>query len=345
MWTSGDLFRLVACALVLLLAAVRAKDGRRDWTTSTSVVFMVSVAAHLALPPLQAHGAPRPLVHATLLVGLAVPFTFWILTKAAFEDEFDMGTAHWLVLAALLADGYLSHLVLAEGRFPEWAPTERHRLLWTVLPRLLSLAIVVHALVNVYAGARSDLVVPRLRLRYGVLGVAGAYLAVELLAEMLLGAAAHEALDRVHAVTTLALVFGLAVASLRFETGMLRPERAPAPAPVDPALAERLRQLVEVEHVYRQEGLTIAAVAERLGAQEYRVRQLINDQLGFRNFNAFLHHYRIQEAQQALADPGKRHLTVAQIAYEVGYRSLGPFNRAFKEATGRTPTDYRTTSS
>jgi AraC-like DNA-binding protein len=76
-----------------------------------------------------------------------------------------------------------------------------------------------------------------------------------------------------------------------------------------------------------------------------RVRQLINLQLGFRNFNAFLHHYRIREAQQALADPAKRHLSVAQIAYEVGYRSLGPFNRAFKEATGRTPSDYRAASS
>ena len=29
------------------------------------------------------------------------------------------------------------------------------------------------------------------------------------------------------------------------------------------------------------------------------------------------------------------------IALDLGYGSLGPFNRAFKEATGMTPTGYR----
>jgi hypothetical protein len=37
-------------------------------------------------------------------------------------------------------------------------------MLWAVLPRLLSLAVVIHALVNIYVDARSDLVVRRLRL-------------------------------------------------------------------------------------------------------------------------------------------------------------------------------------
>ncbi len=101
--------------------------------------------------------------------------------------------------------------------------------------------------------------------------------------------------------------------------------------------------LVEEQHVYREEGLTIAGLAERLGTQEHKVRQLINSHLGFRNFNAFLHHYRLRAAQQALLDPGRLHLGVAQIAYEVGYRSLGPFNKAFKEATGLTPTEFRAT--
>jgi AraC-like DNA-binding protein len=49
--------------------------------------------------------------------------------------------------------------------------------------------------------------------------------------------------------------------------------------------------------VFREEGLTIADLAQRLGVQEYRVRQFINAQLGFRNFNAFLHQYRLREAQ------------------------------------------------
>jgi AraC-like DNA-binding protein len=79
-----------------------------------------------------------------------------------------------------------------------------------------------------------------------------------------------------------------------------------------------------------------------MDAHEHKVRQLINSRLGFRNFNAFLHHFRIQEARRVLADPAQSHVGVAQVAYQVGYRSLGPFNKAFKELTGLTPTEFRT---
>ena len=32
---------------------------------------------------------------------------------------------------------------------------------------------------------------------------------------------------------------------------------------------------------------------------------------------------------------------MAEVAYQVGFRSLGPFNKAFKELSGLTPTEYR----
>ena len=82
-------------------------------------------------------------------------------------------------------------------------------------------------------------------------------------------------------------------------------------------------------------------MAERLGEQEYKVRQLINARLGFRNFGAFLNHYRVREARSVLADPGQKQLGVAEVAFRLGYSSLGPFNRAFKEIVGQTPTEFR----
>src|SRR5262249_13983867 len=119
------------------------------------------------------------------------------------------------------------------------------------------------------------------------------------------------------------------------------PEPALDRAAADPGLAERLLHLVEADAVFREEGLTIAGLSGRLGAPEYKVRQLINAQLGFRNFNAFLNHFRVREARKLLADPGQRQLGVAEIAYRFGYSSLGPFNRAFKEIVGQTPTEFR----
>ena len=32
---------------------------------------------------------------------------------------------------------------------------------------------------------------------------------------------------------------------------------------------------------------------------------------------------------------------MAEVAFRFGYSSLGPFNRAFKEIVGQTPTEYR----
>ena len=89
---------------------------------------------------------------------------------------------------------------------------------------------------------------------------------------------------------------------------------------------------------HRQDGLTLAQLAGQLGLGEAALRTLINQQLGFRNFNDFLHHHRLADAVQQLA-AGDR--PVLSVALDCGYGSIGPFNRAFKQRYGMTPTDYR----
>jgi len=110
---------------------------------------------------------------------------------------------------------------------------------------------------------------------------------------------------------------------------------------VAPVLLHRLDRLMTVERVYRQEGLTIAMLAARLDLPEHRLRQAINEGLGHRNFNAFLNHYRIDEAKAALSDASQRDVPVLTIAMDAGFQSIGPFNRAFKADTGLTPTEFR----
>ena len=93
--------------------------------------------------------------------------------------------------------------------------------------------------------------------------------------------------------------------------------------------------------VYHEAGLTIASLAVRLGIPEYRLRRLINTKLGYRNFNQMLHAYRIAEASAALADPAQRRLPILTIALSVGYQSINPFNRAFRDLKGMTPSAFR----
>ena len=93
--------------------------------------------------------------------------------------------------------------------------------------------------------------------------------------------------------------------------------------------------------LYRQPGLTVRGLADELSLPEHRVRQLINEQLGYRNFSAYLNHYRITEAKSRLADPANARIQIAQIAFDVGFNSIGPFNRAFRQVTEQTPTEFR----
>jgi AraC-like DNA-binding protein len=102
-----------------------------------------------------------------------------------------------------------------------------------------------------------------------------------------------------------------------------------------------LKRLMGEEKIYCEEGLTIRRLAVRLDIKEYRLRRLINSHLGFRNFNGFLNQYRIQEVARQLVGPKTRHLPVLSIALDNGYRSLSPFNKAFKEIMGVTPTEFR----
>jgi len=321
----------LAAIQLLLLAVVLVRDHSHDSSARASLFLIATVVTHLLVPVLRAHQATEAVLQVAMLVEALVPYAFWLLAEAHFDDDFRLRPRHVLVLAALVAVGGL----------PEVVPAVRYAL-WPLVPRLLSLTLMGYALVTVHLGGRSDLIVSRLQARNTVLVLSGMYIFLELLAEVFFSSVlSPEATARIHAVTSLGLVFAVCAICLRLKPEVLRPMR-PVPEPaLDPALAERLQHLLEVAQVFREEGLTIAVLAERLAVHEYKVRQLINARLGFKNFNAFLHHYRIAEARKVLGDPARAHLGVAQVAYEVGYRSLGPFNKAFKEITGQTPTEFR----
>ena len=109
----------------------------------------------------------------------------------------------------------------------------------------------------------------------------------------------------------------------------------------DQKLVAALMRLMGDERIYRHDNVTIGTLATKLAIPEYRLRRLINQRLGYRNFNVFLNEHRIAEAKAALADPSQAEVPVITIAMDAGFQSLGPFNRAFKATTGVTPTEYR----
>jgi AraC-like DNA-binding protein len=104
---------------------------------------------------------------------------------------------------------------------------------------------------------------------------------------------------------------------------------------------DRLDRLIKTEEVWREEGLTIASLAVRVNMPEAHLRRLINDHLGYRNFPSFVNAHRIRAAMVRLADPNEARTSISVIAFDIGFASLGPFNRAFKEETGQSPSEWR----
>jgi len=134
-------------------------------------------------------------------------------------------------------------------------------------------------------------------------------------------------------------------ANLNTWPGKIEPTRTGQPSPTEVsfeqnALVTRLQAEMD-GGVWRTEGLTVAALAQKVGVPEHQVRKAINQVLGHRNFASFINAARIDAAKVRLIDQDAQGETILEIAFDVGFSSLGPFNRAFRDATGMSPTDYR----
>lgn len=113
---------------------------------------------------------------------------------------------------------------------------------------------------------------------------------------------------------------------------------------LDPEKAEKYLKLLQyqldVKKVYQDEELTLNSLAGILKVAPRYLSQLVNERLN-KNFRDLVNSRRIEEAKQLLANPGKKELSILEIAYEVGFNSKEVFNRAFKKYTGMTPSQYK----
>ena len=134
-------------------------------------------------------------------------------------------------------------------------------------------------------------------------------------------------------------------ANMRNWPGKTLPTAETAPTPEQrSAQQSALIKRIEAEMgegVWKVEGLTVGALAQRVNAPEHRVRRAINQELGHRNFASFITRARIDAAKARLHSEDADQTTILEVAFDVGFSSLGPFNRAFREATGQSPTDFR----
>jgi AraC-like DNA-binding protein len=331
----------VGLAGVLLALALALPNRERR----ALLPLVLCLIAYLLRSAPEAMAAPLPLVVLLSVGALLFPMAFWWLLHTVFDDRIDMPPAAWMAGAALLLFGLMPAGMAGLGHAPH------------VVQKLLAAGFVVAALWRLAVASGDDLVAARRSLRVWLLGYIGAHGLVVLSVELWLsGERAPSWLDALNlGVIALAQAAALAVLLrpnvrvLETVFGAASPPTA-GPPPVEPATGQdrdamwlaKLEHLMSVEQAYREPELTLAQLAVKVGLPEYRLRELINQRLGYRNFPTYLNERRLQEVEQRLCDPACDGRPILTLALEAGFGSISPFNRAFRERHALTPSDFRT---
>jgi len=300
---------------------------------------------------------PTPFIWAVLALCTSSTAWLWLAARALFDDGFRwqgplVGAGAGMVVLGLAANAPRLEAMVAGGVDPGPGPL-------TPWHAAAMVAFTAAAVWEVLRGWREDLVEPRRAARRWVALGIGVYAAVALAVELAVrDRPVGPLLPALHVggigIVALALAMLVARRSLHAVLGHVPPvDQRPAgpaaappdagaraaamPRPASPAM-EKLQRAMTEDHAYRREGLTVASLAAHLGMGEAALRGLINQELGHRNFNDFLHHHRLQEAAARLTTED---LPILTIALECGYGSIGPFNRAFRQRFGMTPTEHR----
>ena len=342
--------RGLGVAQLAVLAAILLQTRRSDYAARTGAALCASLGAFMLTSMPGAGRLLGVLVYPLTAICATHPVWFWLFCAALFSDRLKLNRSHVLAVIAMALAGVLYQALMSPAA--DGVPPALVRTLGIGFGAA-SLAFIGLGLLAIRAGRHSDLDERRRRIRAWVVPVVSAYLAAVVVVQgwvTLVGRPTPEPL----VLLNLAMIDGLAALALasfvriRVLNWLDLAEPTAPDATVltqlERSVLDRLDRRLCPEKLYAQDGVTITALAEVLGSQEHVLRRVINRGLGFRNFNDFLHTHRLREASARLRDPAARRIPVLTIALEAGYGSIGPFNRAFRERFGMTPTEYRRAS-
>ena len=338
------ILRVAGITVLLMISGLILRDGRHIRPARFGAILAVGLAAVLATSISEdSFAPPQTLRYVLSPLSASSAIFIWWYCLALFDDDFRLGPLEWSVAALWTALG-----VVNWGAFIELGPV-RHE--WATIARtVMATGLVAHIVYVALRGRQTDLIERRRRARLFVAFAISILFLTDLIGERFYGFYDTPLIINIFQISLfLAVILWSAFWLLRFDGSVLAFEKRPAAAaPEKPALGARERQMHEKliaamvdEKAYLDPALSIGALAARIGAPEHQLRALINKSMGHRNFRSFVNGYRMDEAKNALHDPEKAALPILTIAMDSGFASLASFNRAFKQATGATPSEFR----
>lgn len=276
---------------------------------------------------------------------------FWIFTLSFFqtkEEPFHLAPKHYIFFTASVSLGLTVCFRAAYGVMPELD-------FLVILNFIVKTSLVCAGIYVVCKNWTNDLMQCRRNLRLGIVLATGLLVLFALTTELIFSGSKTPELVNVLTVSVIAVIslfqaywllisnpegFILAIESIEVEkqTGIRLQDNIDV---TDEGWLEKLNACMEDESYYKNTDLTIRNLSSHIGVPEHHLRRLINQHLGYRNFNDYLNRFRIKEASQRLLDPKQMRLPITTIAIESGYTSLTTFNKAFKLINEMTPSEFR----
>lgn len=357
-----NIFRFGGVFCCLLIGALAMRDARCTLAAHLACFLSMTTASFLIVGT---PGIAEVFGYGVLplkVLGMVAPAALWLFSLSLFDDKFKLEPMHWLVFGVFWASSVsvFPQYYDAFGHWPIMSPQALHQALegtgitfaiTNFINNVFKFGMMAHMLLAAWQGRDDDLLESRRTFRSTF--VVGGTIVVAIVVYTLSAGGTGPAgtvtwMDTVSSGAILTIVFYMLWNAIRVDSewllGDLQQAEPKTPEilqePTDALDLVRLNDLAANATLLEQ-GLTITRLSDIAKMPEHRLRRLINQHMGFRNFSDFLNHHRIEAAKHRLADAQERHTPVLTIAMELGYGSLGPFNRAFKERTGQTPTEFR----
>lgn len=325
---------LIALALLIL------RDGRHIRALQFALPLILSLICLFLTtgqPEISIVGLPA--IPLRLIDMMSFVFLWWF-GLALFNDEFKLGIREWgitLFYIALHLPGRLFYLGFDVPLIAEL----------DIFVSALAIALMLHLAYVALSGHQEDLIQQRraMRIRFAVAVVL--MVIISILLERLAGTLNIDPFLSMFTIYLFTLPLSiwavlwlckLQPAALAFPA---KHEISPTIEPHNKQAYLRLVEIMDKQGGYAEHGLTIGKLAKQVGLPSHQLRSMINQSMGYRNYSAFLNHYRIKAVKRALSDPANSRTPVLTLALDAGFSSLAPFNRAFKDSENLTPSEYR----
>lgn len=333
--------RFAGIGLLLCLAIITLRDVKRSRGSLFLVLSCITTAALLIgftpifLPP------PEPLLIVARFLDIPHLIFVWLFALSLFDSEFKPRLYHGVVALAYCLPILLFRLSQFGliGPLPYWVATS---------VSIGAFLITSHLIWSTLNGRADDLVTHRRAARYYFVCVIGFVAIASALSDMFLMGDRQQFLPTAKALIFLPAIIFACYWLFRIDPSALSfGSRAPeGQGPInasDSTLVQKLSLEMSEGRVFLNPDLTITSLAKTLGVSPTKLREVINTILGHKNFSTYVNRYRIDAIKAALADPNNAGKPILTLALAHGFNSLSPFNRAFLNLEGVTPTEYKRT--